>query len=463
MPVDKFKIYQIPLILYMLIISAALLSFPDFSKAQQLTCGVCRNNIEGKYYKMEGASGEYFICLACYEKSPKCPFCKGIMREENVLDGNKMCSACYNQVKQADKCALCQKHIIGSYTRYTDASTGAVSSICQECLAKSERCSVCNIPSASLSSYEGNRLCAGCYDKISKMPVCEICKNHIAGTYVQYKDPKDGDVTYICTKCNDKTMKCSLCKVPSISLSEVQGQNVCPKCYSNLKKCYGCGKFIMQASYNYRIVEQTYCPDCQKNSPKCGVCGLPTGANPVTLTDGRKICPDCEATSVKDIATVKNLYESVAAFIVKEYSMEIGHVNAISFKEIKEMEKLGKETPTAAEGASIPLGIFSRQGDKFDIYVQENLPKNLLIGVLAHEYAHAYMHDVSPDYKNIEIEEGFAEWIRYKTLNYIGDEKGAKLIEARQDIYGDGFRKVSNIEKNEGTGGVFRLFIRKKQ
>lgn len=463
MPVKILKIYLILLTLSMIFMSIILPPVQPVSAAGQMSCEICRNNIEGKYYKMDGASGEYLVCMDCYEKAPRCSLCKGFMREENNLDGNKLCTSCYNQVKQADKCSLCQKHILGSYTRYTDPSTGATNSICQDCMAKSERCSICNIPSANLTAFEGNRLCAGCFDKISKMPVCELCKNHISGTYVQYKNPKDETVTYTCSACNDKTPKCSLCGVPSTGLSEVQGQSVCMKCYGGLKKCHGCGKFIMKTSYNYSIVEQTYCPDCQKNSPKCGVCGLPTGDKPVTLTDGRQICPDCEATSVKDIATVKELYEAVAAFIVREYSMEIGHINAISFKEIKEMEKLGKETPTGNDNTNIPLGIFSRKGEQFDIYVQENLPRNLLIGVLAHEYAHAYMHDVSPDYKNLEIEEGFAEWIRYKTLNHIGDEKGAKLIEARKDIYGDGFRKISNIEKNEGLGGVFRLFVRKNE
>nr|HPG59309.1 hypothetical protein [Candidatus Wallbacteria bacterium] len=122
-----------------------------------------------------------------------------------------------------------------------------------------------------------------------------------------------------------------------------------------------------------------------------------------------------------------------------------------------EMRELGEKTPTAEKGV-VPLGIFSRHGKEFDIFVQNNLPKNLLIGVLAHEYAHAYVHDRMPDFDDTLIDEGFAEWIRHKTLTKIGDEKGAKLIEMRKDIYGDGFKKVAEIEKKSGLNGVFGLF-----
>lgn len=425
-------------------------------------CAACKRPIEGKYYRMSGPSGEYAVCLKCYDDGPKCSLCTGFSIDWRDIDGMRVCGRCFEKVSSAPVCSICKKHVTGAYVQYGDGNSGQKTVVCSNCKEKAEKCSLCAVPSAALNYFEGSRLCGKCFAEIRERPVCALCAKHITGSYMNYTDPKDGGTTVVCDHCNRTNKKCHICGVPAVSHTETQGQSVCRKCFGELKKCHGCGKYILKLSYKYEIAEQSYCPDCQEKTPKCGVCGLPTGANTVVLTDGRRICPDCESTAVKDIETVKILYEIVADHLVKNFAMAIGRVNDVAFREISEMEELGKNTPTAEKG-TIPLGIFSRRNEKFDIYIQKNLPRNVLIGVLAHEYAHAYMQDVSPDFKEIEVEEGFAEWIRYKALLKIGDEKGAKLIEARKDIYGKGFNRVRAVESVEGTAGVFRMFMKPKK
>ena len=447
------------LVLAFLIVQSFIFSNFSFA-ADTILCDLCKKEINGRYYqikdKAETGSGTY-VCQQCYDGTPKCQSCKGLMISAREIGGKKVCDRCFEHYKDSPVCSICKNNILDSYMKYVNPSTNDVNYVCKSCGEKSEKCGICSIPSAALENYEDKRICHACVERLKSAQECNICKKHIASSYRRYDDQKNARVVYICDNCGSTYPKCYVCSVPSASLSDIQQKQVCPACLPNLKKCYGCGMYIFKVSYKYEVMDTVYCSDCQKKTDKCDVCGLPTGANPVVLTDGRKICPDCESTAVKDIGTVRDLYDAVAGFLIDEYRMKIGHINEISFKEVDEMKALGQKTPTAEKG-TVPLGIFSRHGEEFDIYVQKNLPKNLLIGVLAHEYAHAYVHDLYPDFEDALINEGFAEWIRHKMHTRIGDEKGAKLIEIRKDLYGDGYKKIEAIEKSEGLNGVFGVF-----
>ncbi len=446
-------------------ILSVLTAYPRAASASEtLLCDICGSEITGKYYKSKDPESDKFetiICESCHQNTPRCETCGGFMKTVHKFGGKDICNKCHQYYKDSPVCDICKLNILGAYVKYSDPINGKVTYICDECKRKSPACQLCKIPCASLVEDGGRKLCAACALKAKAAPVCKICKISILSSYTHYQDKKNDAVIYVCDDCINKYHKCFVCGVPDDNLIALQGKEVCRDCFAGLKKCHGCSKYIFKLSYKYEIAEQVYCPDCQQNTDKCDVCGLPTGANPVQLTDGRKICPDCESTAVKDIQTVRELYAAVADFLVEEYRMGIGAVNEISFKEINQMKELGEKTPTADKGV-IPLGIFSRCGDKFDIFVQKNLPKNLLIGVLAHEYAHSYVHGRVSDFDDTLIDEGFAEWIRHKTLTKIGDEKGAKLIEIRTDIYGEGFKKITEIEKAKGLSGVFELFNKSK-
>ena len=458
-----FEISRILIFIFMFSVFYFMVPPGRCMAAETPLCEICSNEISGQYYKVkdpESDKAEIFVCLSCYESTPRCEVCTGFMRKAHEFGGKNICKGCYEHYKDSPLCEICKINILGAYVKFTDPSTGKVSFVCEPCKKNSPACSLCNLPCASPAKVAGQSLCESCALKAKAAPVCKICDNPILTSYTHYKDKKTGTVIYVCDVCAKANGKCFVCGVPDANLKEAQRKDVCPKCFAELKKCYGCGNYIFRLSYKYDLTEQQYCEGCQKNTDKCDVCGLPTGANPVKLTDGRKICPDCESTAVKDVTEVRDLYASVAVFLSSDYHMDIGNVNKISFKEINEMRELGEKTPTAEKGV-IPLGIFSRSGKEFDIFVQKNLPKNLLIGVLAHEYAHAFVHDRLPDFNDTLIDEGFAEWIRHKTLLKIGDDKGAKLIERRKDIYGDGFRKITEIESGKGIEGVFALFEKK--
>lgn len=437
---------------------------PPIFASEDLVCDICSSPITGQYYtvrdRSDSGSGQRTICKNCHETRPRCDMCRGVARELAALQGKNLCPGCLESVKNSPRCSSCGDYITGSYVRYKDPDTGRETDVCAKCNESKPKCDMCRGIMLEEFSLQGMRLCRACVDRVKSSPTCSICKNYIVGDYVKYEDKKTGLASLICKRCGDTLDKCYVCGVPSDNLSAVRGKRVCGQCLARAKKCHGCGDYILKVSFNYEIAEQSYCTECENDTPKCDVCGMPAGPSPVKLSDGRIFCPDCEGTSVKDVETVRSLYEAVSAYLVREYRMEIAPVSEIGFREIGELAELGKGAPTAEKDV-VPLGLFYRRGPKVDIYVQKNLPRNLLTGVIAHEYAHAYMYEKSPDFRDSEISEGFAEWIRYKTLMRLNDEKGAKLIELRRDIYGRGYQKVSKVEKESGLQGVFDLFLKK--
>ncbi len=430
--------------------------------AETLICDICSKEIESKYYKFKDPASDKFeisICEDCYEAAPRCEACGGYMSKSFKFGGKNICIKCRDHFKDSPICKICGLNIIGAYVKYSDPVSKKAAFVCDDCRKKNPECSLCGIPCTHPAFIAGKRLCENCAFKAASAPVCKICKNPILSSYIHYRDKKNQNVIYVCDSCVEKNDKCFVCGVPDDCLKLMQGRQVCALCLKNLKKCYGCFKYIFKLSYKYELTENIYCADCQYNTDKCDVCGLPTGVSPVRLSDGRKICVDCESTAVKDIVAVHELYHFVAEFLKNEYGMYIGAIDTIDFKEINEMKILGQKTPTADKDV-IPLGIFSRNGKKIDIFVQKNLPRNLLIGVLAHEYAHAFVHSKIEDFDDVLIDEGFAEWIRHKIHIKVGDTKGARLIEMRKDIYGAGFKKITAVESKSGVKGVFNLFNR---
>ncbi len=102
-----------------------------------------------------------------------------------------------------------------------------------------------------------------------------------------------------------------------------------------------------------------------------------------------------------------------------------------------------------------PLGLFVREGEVFDIYCLPNLRRDVLRGVLAHEFAHAFLQEHYPSVKSVEESEGFCEWVRYRFMKSAGDERGIEALMKRYDFYGKSVRRFLDEEKATGVAGVF--------
>lgn len=90
------------------------------------------------------------------------------------------------------------------------------------------------------------------------------------------------------------------------------------------------------------------------------------------------------------------------------------------------------------------------------IYLNEDLTRREALGVLAHEYGHAWQYQTRSDIDRVEtlLFEGFAEWLSYRVLAEAGDTEGTASVMRDTSIYGRGARWFLSLEKREGVDGV---------
>ena len=102
------------------------------------------------------------------------------------------------------------------------------------------------------------------------------------------------------------------------------------------------------------------------------------------------------------------------------------------------------------------LGYFVQAHGTATIYVEEYLPRGLLLGTLAHELAHAWQTEQMLHLKDARVREGFAEWVAYRVLVARGLTALAERATRRDDVYGRGLRHFLNIENRFGFAGVIQ-------
>lgn len=135
--------------------------------------------------------------------------------------------------------------------------------------------------------------------------------------------------------------------------------------------------------------------------------------------------------------------------------MRITHRIAYSLQNVKFLEEKSK-------GIHGDLnGLFYRKGDNFNIYVLYGLRKKDLVGVLAHEMAHAWESENCKDDLSLEDLEGFAHWVAYHALSSLGYERHARNLSLGNNIYAEGLRKMLEREAKGGSRAVFD-YIRRK-
>ena len=96
-------------------------------------------------------------------------------------------------------------------------------------------------------------------------------------------------------------------------------------------------------------------------------------------------------------------------------------------------------------------------GRKRVIYMQEFLPRILLIQIAAHEFAHAWQGESAPLLRDPLLREGFAEWVAYHALTRLDAPKKAAQMLQRRDDYGEGLRRLLDVERRQGIAGVLQF------
>lgn len=222
-------------------------------------------------------------------------------------------------------------------------------------------------------------------------------------------------------------------------------------------RCAACGAPLLTSFFYLHDRPEHYCSRCMAGRPRCDGCSAPVGDAHWRLHDGRVLCARCHATAIYDPAVAQQLFaETVGAVIAQlGLKLQIGvHfrlVDAPSLSAIRADGDGGSEERT--------LGLYQRQDRLRVIYVLYGLPKLTFRIVVAHEYAHAWQGETCPLLEDDAIREGFAEWVAYRHLLYLGCVKAAHRLRSTPHPYQPLLERFITLEQRSGPAGVVAAML----
>lgn len=344
------------------------------------------------------------------------------------------------------RCNLCGREINGSYYRTTSGYT-----YCPDCEARYPLCSQCGRLTREPLKVNGRDLCAQCYAKLER---CSLCSQPILGNYTIYPELN----LKICDKCERDKPRCDRCGIPARRLIATGDYKICENCASKTEVCHSCGAALLKDySFFEGNREYKYCFQCIKKYPACSNCGAPSGAYSTRLDDGRYLCSECRQAAYFNAGLVTPIKKKVVSHLESQMGMKVLHFMEFS------LEGQGFLRQKAKDLHADLNGLFYRKGDKFNIYVLYGLREKDLISVIAHEVSHAWEAENCSKNLPLEDQEGFAQWVAYKTLIYYGYDDFARLMTEGESAYVSGLNKMLKIESRGGSTAVFNHIKSKKQ
>ncbi len=182
---------------------------------------------------------------------------------------------------------------------------------------------------------------------------------------------------------------------------------------------------------------------------------MPVAAKHIRLPDGRRTCAHCHQTAIYDPAHAQKLGQYAARVVSDQLGLSLNVGAGFTLVDNQHLQRLAAEiSPDLQNGRNKIVGLFVHKGRRRVMYVLLGLPQILFIQTVAHEWAHAWQAENCPLLRDSLVREGFAEWAAYKTLQTMGATKKMALLEQQNGLYGEGLRRMLQLEQRNGVSGV---------
>ncbi|MDP8205554.1 MAG: protein DA1 [Candidatus Electryonea clarkiae] len=286
-------------------------------------------------------------------------------------------------------------------------------------------CSVCSDPiSESFSEKDGKFYHAECY-KRHFAPRCGVCGEPIIGYYT-LKEGKHYHETCYMEKI---ALRCDACGEPLIGqyIENYWGQRIHSEHENKVKKCDSCGRFVLSETY-------------------------------WTFADDRIQCNICREQGIDDVDQARKLMRQAAAMML-DHGIELFtpvenfKIELVNSSLLEELSGKGGDPHGLHSVNSITRnGVIIKE--ETTIYLLIHLPRDLMLGVLAHELFHAWQHERGADEGNAKWREGSANVAMYLLLSDLSSDLASYLRQSLENspdpIYGDGFRKAIKYYNDHG-------------
>ncbi len=338
-------------------------------------------------------------------------------------------------------CNFCRDQISGRYLEY---ETGHLA--CTSCQKRLPKCKTCGLLVKDGVKQDGHLHCMICARKALQ---CDYCQKHLFGRYWEVGENR------ACNNCRETLPACDRCGRIGKNHLKVGDKSICSHCASEVDHCARCRVPLLERFYQFANDHRKFCKDCTQSNNRCDICNKPFTDQYYELSDKRSMCHSCIQTAVQDEATAREVLDKTLSFLQNRFKMNVRLSTRLNLINAQTMEDVRSKHGHLLGGHDTrALGLFVREGESFEIYVESLLPYSVCMAVMAHEYTHAWQADYFSNKTSLLWLEGLAEWVSYKTLEHYGYENQAALIPLQKDVYGQGFHMVSELEEKYGESNV---------
>jgi hypothetical protein len=295
---------------------------------------------------------------------------------------------------------------------------------------------------------------------------CKRCAQPITGKRITALDA-DWHPEHFC---------CDVCGRPITEGRFVmhEGQPCHPACYESsiAPRCAVCSSALM-GPHRINYWGDRYCSDHVETLASCAYCGrlVPHTTKRLRRRSIDNIrCSVCASTAIESAPQARLLMPPLIDWLeqqgvrLRQRTFHIEVLNRTDFmsRQGDHRDPLGLTTSTRTmrnkrvDHAAID-----------SVAILQGLPLTLFEGVCIHELGHVWL--VQHNVVNLPTvdEEGFCELLAYRHYMAIGSKAdlfyARRIAENGDPIYGDGFRKLNELEARVGFDQIIRSLLRKKK
>lgn len=272
---------------------------------------------------------------------------------------------------------------------------------------------------------------------------CSLCGHRLRDSFYTVASSQNATMgaLVICADCYTSAPRCRFCGRPMAE--QLAQHGICTTCLATCQRCHACGQPVREGIELQDGTGRIFCQNCAQALPACLACRAPVDSRGCRLSGGRFRCHVCNASAIDDSGKAQALYAEVQDIAARQPGLTLSIPTPLVLVDPGQLQgvlqAIGGDHPSEARP---PRGVYARNGMKRGIYVESGLPRVQMIGVIAHELAHAWQAERKPLLDDPLLVEGFAEWVAYKVLEALGESTAIRLMMARPDVYGQGLRQM---------------------
>jgi hypothetical protein len=285
---------------------------------------------------------------------------------------------------------------------------------------------------------------------------CEKCGEVINGAYFETNGRYFHSECFVCAHCGRPIRG---------TYTTYREGNYHTDCFEKhvAKRCALCGG-VIQGGYLLDFWGNAYHISHQVETEACEYCGRfiapHTTGGGVRYSDGRYICSHCRESAVTDKNEALLIMSEVSRHMQRfGMDVDIGEVelHVVGLNKMQRLSGRGSVRLTGFTDFEEKKSLFGfSMKRRVDVYLLYGMPRIDVVSTLSHELAHVWQFRAGRLDNDEAFSEGSCNYASYLVLqNYHGraaDYVVANLVDDRNSVYGDGFRRVKTYAEAEGIG-----------